>query len=88
MNLAFPVITDADPNGSVIDTGMTLRDYFAAQAMMGLLSRAIALHDDELAERAYDIALEMEIAKHKMDECVSEVHKEADNEPTDDGRRT
>ncbi len=52
---AFPV-----GSGDMRDpTGMTLRDYFAAKAMQGLLSRIghdkINVHD-VLAQRTYQIA--------------------------------
>ena len=48
--------------------GMTLRDYFAAKAMQGLLSRAgtdkINVHD-VLAQRTYQIADAMLEARNK-----------------------
>ena len=51
---AFPRPGDFNPQ-----QGMTLRDYFAAKAMQGLLSRVgtdkINLHD-VLAQRTYQIA--------------------------------
>ena len=52
---AFPTI------GTDID-GMTLRDYFAAKAMQGLLNRDMELGDLDsqvLADHAYEIADEM-----------------------------
>ena len=35
---AFPRIVEFDSNGFLIDNGMTMRDYFAAKAMQGLLA--------------------------------------------------
>ena len=60
---AFPRPGDFNPQ-----TGMTLRDYFAAKAMQGLLSRAgtdkINVHD-VLAHRTYQIADAMLEARNK-----------------------
>lgn len=40
--------------------GMTLRDYFAAKAMQGLLaSHGIAMSTDEMAKISYSVADEM-----------------------------
>ena len=50
--LAFPV-----PN---MNTGMTLRDYFAAKALQGILTDAeILMSISEIAELAYKYADEM-----------------------------
>ena len=39
------------------DIGMTLRDYFAAKAMQGLLSDGVgSLSDEELSDWAYKLA--------------------------------
>ena len=51
---AFPVI-----GGGVNCMGMTLRDYFAAQAMQGLLASREGYMSDELADYAYLIADDM-----------------------------
>ena len=59
---AFPVVfTDKAKNITFVDKGMTLRDYFAAKAMQGLLSngqsgkyaqnRAFKIADAMLEER-------------------------------------
>ena len=57
----------AFPTGTAFQ-GMTLRDYFAAKAMQGLLSRAgtdkINVHD-VLAHRTYQIADAMLEARNK-----------------------
>ena len=45
-----------NPNtgGIVISDGMTLRDYFAAKAMQGLMDAAMPM--PEIADAAYDMA--------------------------------
>ena len=62
---AFPVVGQEDKNDNPItyaQTGMTLRDYFAAKAMhsyIGFLTHAevhISQHYKEMAEEAYRIA--------------------------------
>lgn len=40
----------------VIDQGMTLRDYFAAKAMQGLLSGDVLGEDADIAGAAYEVA--------------------------------
>jgi hypothetical protein len=55
---AFP-FTDYDSHGDVMDihSGMTLRDYFAAKAMQGMLSdTALVGTPDEFAIKAYAMA--------------------------------
>lgn len=54
---AFPTQLPAlDPRSSLFYTeeGMTLRDYFAAKALQGMLSSATMVHD--IAGTAYDYA--------------------------------
>jgi hypothetical protein len=56
---AFPTAQYADgvrPSG--FDSGMTLRDYFAAKAMQGMLSEnsGIRYPTDELVDFAYKVA--------------------------------
>ena len=55
---AFPIDTNMEVSGQMY-FGMTLRDYFAAKAMAGLLSRIgndkMNVHD-VLAQRTYAIA--------------------------------
>lgn len=46
----------AFPEGWVPRSGMTLRDYFAAAALTGLVEQAGVLHDRELAKWAYEFA--------------------------------
>ena len=36
---AFPFVA-SDDTGMIINTGMTMRDYFAAKAMQGIINRA------------------------------------------------
>ena len=51
---AFPTATLAQKT----EGGMTLRDYFAAKAMQGMLAEngGGATHNDDLAKFAYEIA--------------------------------
>jgi hypothetical protein len=56
---AFPRVHPADVDGSVdIYHGMTLRDYFAAKAMQGLLAAdtAWSMPAETVAELAYEQA--------------------------------
>ena len=58
---AFPIPhQDIDMNGEFVKvgfTGMTLRDYFAGQALVGLMTKhALRFRTDEDAEYCYDIA--------------------------------
>jgi hypothetical protein len=51
---AFPIVVG---DGDQMTEGMTLRDYFAAKAVQGLLSDSnIAASTKEFAERAYEVA--------------------------------
>ena len=51
---AFPYVCDADSDYGV---GMTLRDYFAAKVMQGLLSDSLVLGTPaEFSLRAYAVA--------------------------------
>ena len=54
---AFPIVVDYG-DGVKYQTGMTLRDYFAAKAMQGMLSEnsGIRYPTDELVDFAYKIA--------------------------------
>ena len=56
INYAFP--SAYNPQTGVSQYGMTLRDYFAAQVMKGLLCQGSNVYD-LLAVRAYEIADEM-----------------------------
>jgi hypothetical protein len=61
---AFPTGLITDPrNGQIIggSNGMTLRDYFAAKAMQGLVENANwrGMPEDALAKEAYKLANEM-----------------------------
>jgi 2-keto-3-deoxy-6-phosphogluconate aldolase len=59
---AFPTGIVTDANGVIVggSNGMTLRDYFAAKAMQGLLSATLTPNtvwsQDEAAETAYNVA--------------------------------
>jgi len=54
---AFPFVA-SDDTGMIINTGMTMRDYFAAKAMQGMLSEnsGIRYPTDELVDFAYKVA--------------------------------
>jgi hypothetical protein len=59
---AFPLSFVAHPTEETfVAKGMTLRDYFAAKAMQGMLSEnsGIRYPTDELAKFAYAVADEM-----------------------------
>lgn len=62
---AFPATEEHGLNSG--DFGMTLRDYFAAKAMQGIVSRAPTNKEMQVivAERAYDIADAMLAAREK-----------------------
>lgn len=60
--LAFPDATSSE-------TGMTLRDYFAANAMQGYIAHSgDARHIDTVAEMSYQMADAMLEARELMDE--------------------
>jgi hypothetical protein len=54
---AFPIVIDMG-DGVKYQTGMTLRDYFAAKAMQGQLSRPSGgyLQEEDVAKYAYMMA--------------------------------
>jgi len=53
---AFPALEEHGCNQG--QPGMTLRDYFAAKSMQGMLSRptAVLLHAEDIAPAAYKMA--------------------------------
>lgn len=58
---AFPTSSGWNPNGdwvadNSVNDGMTLRDYFAAKAMQGLLACDIYAPKDQFAKNAYAMA--------------------------------
>lgn len=58
---AFPASEVTDHNGDIVtyaESGMTLRDYFAAKAMQGYCAHedSINSHFDSLASDAYELA--------------------------------
>ena len=57
----------AFPNGWMPESGMTLRDYFAAAALTGLMEASGAMHDKEIAEWAYKFADAMLTAREPQE---------------------
>ena len=58
---AFPLVAK-DKTGMMINMGMSLRDYFAAKAMQGMLAACTGWSDadqDRLASTSYRMADEM-----------------------------
>lgn len=54
---AFPWANDADKQYNWIHRGMTLRDYFAAKAMVAILSNPEYIKEDhELAIQSFNVA--------------------------------
>ena len=54
---AFPLHSETRPTIDTEWCGMTLRDYFAAKAMQGLVVDGVgSLMDEELADWAYRLA--------------------------------
>jgi hypothetical protein len=53
---AFPGQVDHGAAGIESFVGMTLRDYFAAKAMQGLLASEVEASINEFAEKAYAMA--------------------------------
>jgi hypothetical protein len=60
---AFPTWAPSDVHGQAIQDGMTLRDYFAAKAMQGLMDAAMPM--PEIAAAAYAMADDMLKARIK-----------------------
>ena len=64
---AFPFVAE-DDTGMMINMGMSLRDYFAAHAMQGMLSACTGWTDadqDRLASCSYRMAEQMLIERQK-----------------------
>ena len=53
--LAFPVHAKYEDE-TVLNEGMTLRDYFAAKAMQSFLTGDYDLYPHEAAQKAYELA--------------------------------
>ena len=53
---AFPLHNHGTQTLGMHFTGMTLRDYFAAKAMQGLLASDVYAPKDKFAENAYAMA--------------------------------
>jgi len=65
---AFPTGLEYAPKGFEVSQGMTLRDYFAGQALMGILNNAgcfADMKDSDVAENAYHAADAMLAAREK-----------------------
>lgn len=68
---AFPVKTDMADGSSIESLGMSLRDYFAAKAMQGLLSNdqckpfGMSASATDIAKKSYLMADEMLRAREK-----------------------
>ena len=69
---AFPTPMVNSPNDGVVPVtafgefgGVTIRDYFAGQALIGLVSIPVPLTDEEVAEMAYKHADAMMKARQK-----------------------
>ena len=68
---AFPMIAHDDPlyGGRIAgQRGMTLRDYFAAQVLNGMLAGRTSLAQDQYATAAYEIADDMMKARSALGE--------------------
>lgn len=68
---AFPRIAHRDPlyGGRIVgQRGMTLRDYFAAQVLNGMLAGRTSLSQDQYAAAAYEIADDMMKARAALGE--------------------
>jgi hypothetical protein len=53
---AFPFVA-SDDTGMIINTGMTLRDYFAAKAMQGMMSDPnLDMVCNKVAQLSYNMA--------------------------------
>ena len=61
---AFPLAYDLDGGGD-IERGMTLRDYFAAKAMLGYMNDCYDLDHKERATAAYEQADSMLVERQK-----------------------
>ena len=53
---AFPVQA-SEVAGSLPEYGMSLRDYYVGQAIVGLLAGKLAVQPDQIAKMADDIAM-------------------------------
>jgi hypothetical protein len=53
---AFPFVA-SDDTGMIINTGMTMRDYFAAKAMQGFMGSSWNVKSfEEMASKAYQLS--------------------------------
>ena len=65
---AFPNVNIHTKEGIEVygDSGMTLRDYFAAKAMQGMLSEpSLKAKPEEFASKSYELADAMLIQRNK-----------------------
>ena len=58
---AFP-----SQNGHYFEPGMTLRDWFAGQALAGMLDRAYGIKCEIIAARSYEMADAMLAARNNL----------------------
>lgn len=82
---AFPCNS---PDGVESYSGMTLRDYFAGQALAGLMGywaeRINFITKPFVAEIAYEFADAVIAVKHKETECIKEQSETTDSETAAD----
>jgi hypothetical protein len=62
---AFPLAFDFDPDSADIERGMSMRDYFAAKAMLGYMNDCYDLSHAERAAAAYEQADSMLVERLK-----------------------
>ncbi|MGV2099011.1 hypothetical protein [Rhizobium sp. 21-4511-3d] len=82
---AFPVECNI-VSGYRDDSGMTLRDWFAGKALMGLMASERATDDaqyqpDMAADRAYRMADAMLAEKFKAEEINAQAAREIEDDP-------
>ena len=53
---AFPVLKRRSQGLELADTGMSLRDYFAAKALQGLLASNVCASMGEFTRHSYEVA--------------------------------
>ena len=67
---AFPAMTP----GGYCTPGMTLRDWFAGQALAGFFTRGNQMPDETIARQCYGIADAMLIARESSPDTVTPQH--------------
>ena len=79
---AFPHTVNAADGTPIAHLGMTLRDYFAGQALIGLLAMPDIDHDDRSMQDVINTAF------HYADGMLEKRLKETKDAATDDGNRS